>query len=170
VGFASSDQLSRNPLDSGSYTPRYGDVIGAFPLSDFPTRGLPERHDRLSLGYKAEIQAGPRNIVTAGIDLEHESGEIGNRSEELLSPERSNAGAYVQDRLALGERTFITLGGRVESNDSFGTRFVPRGAVAFRLRRGANATTVRASAGAGIKEPTFLESFGLSFFARGNPT
>ena len=28
---------------------------------------------------------------------------------------------------------------------------------------------MRASAGAGIKEPTFLESFGVSFFARGNP-
>jgi outer membrane cobalamin receptor len=170
VGFASSQQLSQNPLDSGSYTPQHGHVIGASPLSDFPNpEGYQNDTGRFSVGYQAEIQAGSRNIVTAGIDVERETGEIGNRSEELLSPERTNAGVYLQDRLALGGRAFVTLGGRIERNDSFGTRFVPRGAVAYRLKNGPDATTVRASAGAGIKEPTFLESFGLSFFARGNP-
>jgi outer membrane receptor protein involved in Fe transport len=48
-------------------------------------------------------------------------------------------------------------------------RVVPRTALALRLRGGADATTLRASAGAGIKEPTFLESFGVSQYARGNP-
>jgi vitamin B12 transporter len=170
VGFASTDQLSKDPLDSGSFTPRFGDVTGSFPISDFPNpEGYQNDTDRFSLGYQAEIRAGRRNIVTAGVDLEHETGDIGNRSEDLLSPKRTNVGAFVQDRLTLGGRAFVTLGGRVERNDSFGTRFVPRGAVAFRVKDGANATTLRASAGAGIKEPTFLESFGVSFFARGNP-
>jgi vitamin B12 transporter len=38
-----------------------------------------------------------------------------------------------------------------------------------RLRDGEDATTLRASAGMGIKEPSFLESYGESFFAKGNP-
>jgi vitamin B12 transporter len=46
---------------------------------------------------------------------------------------------------------------------------VPRAALAVRLREGDDATTLRASAGKGIKEPSFLESYGESFFARGNP-
>jgi len=64
---------------------------------------------------------------------------------------------------------FVTAGARVEHNDSFGTRAVPRAAVAWRLRGGPEATTLRASAGAGIKEPSFFHSFGVSFFALGNP-
>ena len=39
----------------------------------------------------------------------------------------------------------------------------------MRLRDGDDATTLRASAGMGIKEPSFLESYGESFFAKGNP-
>jgi outer membrane cobalamin receptor len=170
IGFAATGQLSLDPEDSGTFTPRAGDRTAPFPFSDFPNPdGYQNDSDRLSLGYQAEIRAGASNIVTAGLDLERETGDIGNRAEPLLSPERTNFGAYAQDRLSLGGRAFFTLGARVERNDSFGTRFVPRGAVAFRLRGGPDATTLRASAGAGIKEPTFLESFGISFFARGNP-
>jgi vitamin B12 transporter len=76
---------------------------------------------------------------------------------------------YVQDRLVLGDKVFVTAGGRVEHNASFGTRAVPRAAVAWRVRGGQEATTLRASAGAGIKEPSFFHSFGVSFFALGNP-
>jgi vitamin B12 transporter len=61
------------------------------------------------------------------------------------------------------------VGGRVESNGSYGTHAVPRAALAVRLRDGSDATTLRASAGMGIKEPSFLESYGESFFAKGNP-
>src|SRR5262249_31276882 len=60
-------------------------------------------------------------------------------------------------------------GGRVEHNASFGTRAVPRAAVAWRVRGGSDPTTLRMSAGAGIKEPSFFQSFGVSFYAQGNP-
>jgi vitamin B12 transporter len=123
----------------------------------------------LTLGYKAEVQAGGRHLLTAGADVERESGEVGARAGALISPERTNVGVYVQDRVVVGARAFVTAGARVEHNDGFGTRFVPRAALALRLRGGAAATTLKASAGAGIKEPDFFESFGISFFARGNP-
>jgi vitamin B12 transporter len=169
AGFASSDQLTQNPLDSGCYVPSAGGTTGASTLCDLPDpAGFQNDTARLSLGYQIETQAGARHLLTAGVDVERETGEIGSRSGDLLSPERTNAGFYVQDRLVLGRRWFLTLGGRLERNDSFGWKVVPRAAVAARLGRG-QATTLKASAGAGIKEPDFFQSFGLSFFARGNP-
>jgi len=171
AGIAQSRQLSLDPLDSGPYTPSFGNVTGAFSLSDFPNPlGFQNDTDRLSFGYQVERQAGSRQLLAAGADLEHESGELGSRADdELLSPTRTNVGAYLQDRVVLGERVYVTLGGRLEHNDSFGTKVVPRAAVAWRVRPGADATTLRASGGAGIKEPDFYQSFGLSFFAQGNP-
>jgi vitamin B12 transporter len=170
LGFAQSHQLSLNPEDSGSYTPRFGDRVGAFPVSDFPDpKGFQNNSARLSAGYQGELQVGARNLVTAGIDVERETGDIGSRADTLLSPERTNIGGYVQDRVVMGDRVFLTLGGRVERNDSYGTRVVPRAAVAVRLHGGTDATTIKASAGAGIKEPDFFQSFGVSFFAKGNP-
>jgi vitamin B12 transporter len=108
-------------------------------------------------------------MLTAGGEVERETGALGNRAEELLQPERTNFGAYVQDRVLLGSRAYLTVGGRVERNGSYGTHAVPRAALAVRLRDGDDATTLRASAGMGIKEPSFLESYGESFFAKGNP-
>ncbi len=162
-------QLSKNPLDSGSFIPQSGDLVAPFPYSDYPDPlGFQNDTRRFSTGYQADIQADARNLVSAGVDLEHESGEIGSRSDTLLSPTRTNVGAYVQDRLAVGG-FFATVGARVEHNDSFGTKVVPRVALAYRVRGGNDATTLRASGGAGIKEPDFFQSFGISSFALGNP-
>jgi outer membrane cobalamin receptor len=170
LGYARTSELSLNPIDSGPFTPTYQGRTGAFEVSDFPDpAGLQNDTRRLSLGYQLEAQAGRRHLLTAGADVERETGELGSRSAELLSPERTNFGLYLQDQVVLGDRVFVTAGGRVERNDSFGTRAVPRAAVAWRARGGHDALTVRASAGAGIKEPSFFESFGVSFFAQGNP-
>ena len=170
LGYAKTAELSKDPLDSGPFTPSYRGRTGAFEALDFTNpAGFQNDTRRLSAGYQLEAQAGRRHLLTAGVELEHETGELGSRAEPLLSPERTNAGLYLQDQLVLGDSVFITAGGRVEKNDSFGTRAVPRAAVAWRARGGDDALTVRASAGAGIKEPSFFESFGVSFFAKGNP-
>jgi vitamin B12 transporter len=170
AGFAKTSELSLDPLDSGPFTPAYQDRTAGFEVSDFTDpAGFQNDTRRLSLGYQVEAEAGRRHLVTAGVDLERETGGIGSRSAALLSPERTNVGAYLQDQVVLGDRLFVTAGGRVERTDSFGTRAVPRAAVAWRARGGEDALTLRASAGAGIKEPTFPESFGVSFFAQGNP-
>jgi outer membrane cobalamin receptor len=171
AGYARTDQPSFNPLDSGPYTPRDGDLMGPFELADFPSeRGFANDTTRLSLGYEVEAQAGRRHLLTGGVDVERETGTLGAiGGADAIAPERTNVGAYLQDRIVLGSRVFATVGGRLERNASYGTRAVPRAAIAWRLRSGADATTLRASAGAGIKEPSFFESFGISFFARGNP-
>jgi vitamin B12 transporter len=170
AGFAKTAELSLDPLDSGPFTPSYRGRTAAFEVSDFTDpAGFQNDTRRLSLAYQLQAEAGRRHLVTAGVDLDRETGELGSRSAALLSPERTNLGVYVQDQVVLGDRLFVTAGGRVERNDSFGTRAVPRAAIAWRARGGADALTLRASAGAGIKEPSFFESFGISFFAQGNP-
>jgi outer membrane cobalamin receptor len=170
VGYARTDQLSLNPADSGPWVPEWDGAFGPFPLSDFPNEaGFQNRTARLAAGYQADLNVGTRHLLTAGTEVEHETGALGNRAEALLRPERTNFGAYVQERVLLGSRAYLTVGGRVERNGSYGTHAVPRAALAVRLRDGDDATTLRASAGMGIKEPSFLESYGESFFARGNP-
>jgi outer membrane cobalamin receptor len=170
AGWAKTAELSLNPMDSGPFTPVYRGQTGAFEIFDFfDPAGFQNETQRLSFGYQLEAQAGRSHLVTAGLDVERETGELGSRSGDLLSPERTNIGFYLQDQMVLGDRVFLTAGGRLERNDSFGTRAVPRAALAWRARDGDDALTVRASAGAGIKEPSFFESFGVSFFAEGNP-
>jgi vitamin B12 transporter len=169
AGFARTQQLSFDPLDSGPFVPEYGGVTG-FPLDDFTNpAGFQNQTSRLSFSYQAETQLARRHLLTAGADLEHEAGALGSRAEPLLEPDRTNFGFYVQDRVLLGNRLDVTVGGRLERNDNFGTRVVPRAALALRLGGLENATILRASAGAGIKEPSFFESYGVSFFAKGNP-
>ncbi|HSD67321.1 MAG TPA: TonB-dependent receptor, partial [Vicinamibacteria bacterium] len=170
VGYARTDQLSLDPVDSGPWVPEWNGRSGAFPLLDFPNEaGFQNRTARLSAGYQADLSLGARHLLTAGAEAEHETGALGDRAGALLRPERTNLGAYVQDRVLLGKRAYLTLGGRVERNGSYGTHAVPRAALAVRLREGDDATTLRASAGMGFKEPSFLESYGESFFAKGNP-
>jgi vitamin B12 transporter len=170
AGASRTGQLSKNPLDSGGFTPRTGARVAPFASSDFPNpAGYQNDTGRTTLGYQLDAPLGASHLVSAGADVEHETGDIGDRRGPLLAPTRTNFGAYAQDRLALRSRLFLTLGGRVERNDSFGTRAVPRMALALRLGPTSRITTVRASAGAGIKEPSFLQSFGVSEFALGNP-
>lgn len=169
AGYALQDWASFNPLDSGPYVPRAGDLVAPFPFSDFPDPlGFQQDSRRLSSGYQLETQLGGRHLVTLGGEIERETGAIGSRAEPLLHPQRTNVGAYAQDRLVLGGRLFVTVGGRVEHNASFGARAVPRLAAAWSMGA-SGATILKASAGKGIKEPTFFESFGVSFYAKGNP-
>jgi vitamin B12 transporter len=170
LGYTRTDQLSLNPVDSGCYTPEWEGQQGAFPVCDFADPdGFQNQTSRLYGGYQADLSLGARHLLSAGIDGEYETGELGNRAEELLTPNRTNFGVYVQDRVLLGSRAYLPLGARVEHNGSYGTRAVPRAALAVRLREGEDATTLRTSAGAGIKAPSFLEAYGESFFAKGNP-
>jgi vitamin B12 transporter len=169
-GIARSNQLSVDPSDSGGYLPRYLGRVASFPVSDYPNpTGYQNDTGRGVLGYQVEYGLGT-HLVTGGVDAERESGDLGTRGEEILSPSRTNIGLYLQDRWAVTSSVFLTAGGRVEHNDSFGTAVVPRGAVSWILRSaGRNSTRLKASAGAGIKEPGFFESFGTSFYAQGNP-
>jgi len=170
VGFKSDDQLSTNPLDSGSYVPTYGSQKAPFASSDFPDpNGYANNTDRLFGTYELRGQAGSHSL-TGGGDIERETGELGTVGETPLSPKRVSYGAFLQDQIALSTRVFGTLSARVEHNGSTGTTLVPHASLAWLAARGAGfELTLRGSGGAGIKAPSFFESYGTSSFALGNP-
>ncbi len=170
VGFKSDDQLSTNPLDSGSYLPAYGSQRAAFDSYDFPDPfGYANNTSRLFGTYELRGQAGSHSL-TAGGDLERETGRLGTVGETPLSPRRVSYGAFLQDQVALTPRAFGTLSLRVEHNGSTGTTLVPHASAAWIAARGSSFDlTLRASGGAGIKAPSFFESYGTSSFALGNP-
>ncbi len=171
LGWATTRQLSLDPLDSGPYVPAYAGLSAPYAFSDYPDpAGFQNQTARLSGGYQADWQAGSRHLLSLGAELEHETGEIGTPGQEMLSPSRDNLGLYAQDRLAFGARAFLTLGARLEHNDSYGTRVVPRAALALRLREGQGATTLRASAGRGSRSPASSSPTGSRSTRAATPT
>ena len=170
VGFKKDDQISRDPLDSGAYRPAYGALRAAFNSSDFPNPlGFRNDTGRWFGTYEARIQVRS-HFITAGGDLERETGKLGDVGAAYLTPKRNNVGVFVQDQLSLSSRAFVTASLRTEHNGSTGNTLVPHASAAWIAWRDARAAlTLRGSGGAGIKAPSFFESYGTSSFALGNP-
>ena len=85
--------------------------------------------------------------VTVGYLFESETGGAKGRHDQ---------GGYLEVHDQLTRRLTVVAGGRVEGNDAYGTRVVPRTGAAYALRYGRGfwgATRLRASYGQGIKEP-----------------
>jgi vitamin B12 transporter len=162
---------------------------------DFAT-SFRDHEKRAGFQYQVIVALGPANLLTGGVDFEHESGVIAGDFSRS-SPTRNNLGVYVQDQFAWRERLFITAGVRVERNTAnvpadlraaleslgspapagevgFGTSGNPRVAASLLVHRhrenaGLGATRIKASFGTAIKEPNFTEAFSPSTFFLGNP-
>ena len=173
---ASITQQSTNLIADPPYTPRFGSRVAPFQFSDFTfDSGSDLRRHHAS--YQADWRltsdtAHGQHLLTVLADWDGERATLNNRlAATTTDADRNNFGWSIQHQ-ALWRRVFVTAGGRVEHNDSFGTAAVPRGSIVFVARSGHGAigeTKLRASAGLGIKEPTVLESFSPSPFFRGNP-
>ena len=124
MGTARSDQLTADPVDSGSFVPEWEGQQAAFPRSDFVNDGFRNDTRRSFAGYRLEASLGGRHLVSVGADVEHETGELGT-SFELLTPERTNVGAYVQDRLVLGRSVFVTAGAASSTTRASAPRWCP---------------------------------------------
>ena len=174
---AVSNYQSTDLVADPPYTPRFENRSAPFQFSDFTfdSRTKLRRHH-------ASYQADWRLTSDASATGDHRltlladwDGERATLIDQLASTNvpasRNNAGFSVQHQ-ALWARTFVTVGARVEHNDSFGTAAVPRGSIVYVARTGSGSlgdTRLRASAGLGIKEPTVLQSFSPSPFFHGNP-
>jgi outer membrane cobalamin receptor len=187
--FAQSRQVSRDLVADELFVPTFEDRVaecvdfstGEFgPCLFFDTTGDFLNHSRRHhLSYQHNWRAGSvgrrtgQHVFTSAFEWDRELGFLGDR----LSPgsevnaERDNFG-WVFQWQALWERLFLTLGGRIEDNDSFGTSAVPRVSLAHLLRQGGSslgATKLKFNFGLGIKEPNLLESFSPGPFVFGNP-
>jgi vitamin B12 transporter len=110
----------------------------------------------VTLGATAEWQKGSSELLS-----QSEFGPFESASENT----RSTRAGYAQLLARPAERVTLTLGGRLEDSERFGS--FPTYRVGANVRVGAN-TTVRAALGTAFKEPTFFENFAQGF-VRGNP-
>jgi vitamin B12 transporter len=172
---AASSQQSTNLVADPPFTASYQGRVAVYQSNDF----LNDTTNRLHR-HHAEYQADATlpGVTRTGTQLltvlGDWDGERVTATDRLATIEtshaRNNAGVSVQDQM-LWPRVFVTIGGRVERNASFGAAFVPRGTVVYiahAATRGLGDTRLKASAGTGIKEPTLIQSFSVSPYFLGN--
>jgi vitamin B12 transporter len=120
------------------------------PQSSYVTRNF-----IATIGYQYEVENGGINFVNPG------------------HLRRNNQAGYLDFRYSPVSRLTLDFGGRVEANDSFGTRVVPRIGGSYLVHYGKGFlgdTRYRAFYGQGIKEPRFDQTFGTDPCFPGNPT
>jgi outer membrane cobalamin receptor len=173
---ASSRQQSTNLILDPPYRATFRGRTASRLSTDFLSDSVTNLRRQHAI-YQADIYLNARSrwgdhILTALADWDGERSRVENRlAGSTTINTRNNNGVAVQDQM-LWARTFVTVGGRVERNDAFGTAVVPRATLAYVAHPATGAigdTMVRVGAGAGIKEPSMIESFSASAFFRGNP-
>ncbi len=116
------------------------------------------------------VRPTDRQVLSAGVEYANErqrSADSSNYDVSLnrFEASRTTRAAYAQWLADLG-RVSLTMGGRHDDNDVFGSFRTARAGLAVGLWRGGRA---RAALGTGFKAPTFLEQFSTAFSV-GNPT
>jgi vitamin B12 transporter len=120
----------------------------------------PSLTDRTNVQYQGTwIHKG--GALVFGYEYERQAGDI-----SPLNVSRSDNGLFISDQYAVTPRIYLTASARYQQSSTFGSEFVPRGAVTFRLP---TETFLRFSASRGIKEPSLLENFAQAGFYVGNP-
>jgi outer membrane cobalamin receptor len=110
-------------------------------------------NERRTAEYQGNWSYSARNSIIFGYDFEQERG-ITN----IAPPLRNNHGLFLSHQHSLGTRLFLTESVRLEDNSVFHRKATPRLAASFLLT---GTTRLKASAGMGISEPSFLENFAL---------
>jgi len=97
------------------------------------------------------------NTLTLGIEYEEEEGK--SESAWGLFPEESadTKSGYIQDKIALGESFFATLGIRVDDHDRFGSETTYRIAPAYLFKK--TGTKIKATYGTGFKAPSLYQLY-----------
>jgi vitamin B12 transporter len=123
---------------------------------------------RHRLEYRGDVFLGRGGTLSYGVDFDREKGTVSE-----VDRTRDNYGYYLQQQVEPAPGFHVTAGIRIENNDSFGTVASPRLGLSYLLLNPSSGPIgsgrIRFSAGRGIKEPRFLESFSQSPFFLGNP-
>jgi vitamin B12 transporter len=172
-GYIVSHQRSTNLHEDPPYTPRFGELVAAFPSSDFlyDSETALQRH---RVDYRADATLGASQVLTVAFAYDGERGVLTNHRSTAAPqrPARNSTGTTVQYENLAGPVSVVG-GVRFEDNSSFGFYVAPRVAASWLVHagdhNGIGGTRVRGSVGRGIKEPTFLQSYSPSPSFFGNP-
>jgi outer membrane cobalamin receptor len=122
-------------------------------------------------GFQAQTSyVAARGSLTAGYAYEVENASLNSLAGGHAR--RNNQAGFLAGRWEVLARMVVNAGFRVEDNDSFGSKVVPRAGLAFTPRTGGEiigATRLRFSYGEGIKEPRLDQTFGTDVCNPGNP-
>jgi vitamin B12 transporter len=170
--YGRSNQRSTNLQADPPYTARFGDLAGAFPLSDFLYDSETDLR-RHHVEYRADAVVARNQTLTGAFAYDGERGVLTNHRSTAAPqrPERNNTGTTVQYEAVANAVSFVG-GIRFENNGSFGFYVAPRVAASWQIHQGnteLGPTRIRGTVGRGIKEPTFLQSYSPSPSFFGNP-
>jgi len=131
----------------------------------------------VKLDWQNNLFLHPSNILTAGLELESESGRSDYFSESAYgvseaffpSARASSAGIYLLDHWEVEDRFFVTAGVRADRHSRAGTAVTFRVAPAYLIA--ATGTRLKATLGTGFKSPSLYQLFApaTSFGPVGNP-
>jgi len=119
---------------------------------------------RAGAGARLDWWAGPATVISGAVDFERQRlrqsgvvasdfGSFGDTVEAV----RHTLAYSLQALAGIDSRLLLSAGARLEDNQRFGTTLTGRAGLAWRLGAGSR---VRAAAGTGFKEPTFVEQYG----------
>jgi vitamin B12 transporter len=117
------------------------------------------RTTRRALAGQATYQLVPAFAISGGARYEREQGFDDPDGEATAT--RDNGGVFVEGRVALANRAYVTGGFGVEHNAVFETAYTPRVSAAIYLREpsrgGIGETKLTINAGKGIKAPSVFQ-------------
>lgn len=150
-------------LVDGLWRPRLGGTWGRQSRDDTSSMGNSTFDSLLQkLEWQNDLYLGKANLVTAGLEYQQESAESTYEAFGYVDRfDRKSArhqSAYAQDIVTTGPLT-TTVGGRVDSYDTFGTETTWRVAPVYDIA--ATGTRVRGSYGTGFKAPSLFQLYSI---------
>lgn len=114
------------------------------------------------------------NVLTAGVDYHHQLIKDPVTYLDSGKVTTNNQALFAQDELALGDSWLVTLGGRLDHHEVFGTHFTPKTYLTYLL---SDSVTIKGGVGASFKAPDAYQlskeyriiSCGGSCYLSGNP-
>ena len=146
-------------IDPGRVSPAFGNFDT--PFSDFANL------NRAGFDYQGDYVARSWARTTVGYHFEDENGWAGDLTLLPLGHGLRRNHAVFGQQVLTWTRVTVIAGARLEHNESFGNRGLPRiaaSALALKGGRIFSGTRLRFAYGTGIKEPRLEESFGVGGF------
>ena len=120
---------------------------------------------RLAADFKNQINVTDNLMVLLGVDYER-TWAYSNADGALAWGTMAQTGLYAQVKATVLENLTLSLGGRIDLNDTFGTVSTWRAGATYLIRE--TETRLKASYGTAFKAPSLFELYGAGFFCGGN--